>query len=272
MYLLFLDESGTHGQSPCFILGGVAVHENDVYYLQRKFDQLLIAALTPLGQMHLDFELHATEIKSPLRQRGASGGRRGSRANTTSKWARVPAAVRFQLLDDVYKTLATYQPHDPRYPMAFFGAAVARTYSDKAKRAYDVIFNKFDEMLGRHYNERNDRQRGLVIHDEHQIERDLQSWTSDWRHIGSRIGRLNNIVDVPMFTDSRSSRLLQVADFVAFAMWRHYGVRDDKWLDMLLPGFDHVGDARHGIIHIWPQFGRVACPCPPCDERASRAS
>jgi len=70
--------------------------------------------------------------------------------------------------------------------------------------------------------------------------------------------------------NAATASLLQIADFVAFSLWRHYGVNDDVWLNKLLPRFDHVEEARHGIIHIWPQYGRVACPCPPCKERTSR--
>jgi hypothetical protein len=29
VYLLFVDESGTHGGSPVFVLGGAAIHEDD---------------------------------------------------------------------------------------------------------------------------------------------------------------------------------------------------------------------------------------------------
>lgn len=96
----------------------------------------------------------------------------------------------------------------------------------------------------------------MIVHDEHQVEADLQLWTADWQQVVSRIGRLHNILHVPLFTDSRSSRLLQAADFIAFALWRHYGLSEEKWLNQLLPHFDHVGDARHGIIHVHPAFAK----------------
>lgn len=265
--MLFVDESGTHGTSPVFILGGLAVHQEDVYYVQKGLDDILLRHLTPLGLEHHRFELHATEIKSPQRQRGPQGGRRGRRAPSVSPWSGVPGITRFAILQDVYDFLEHYRPQDSNYPVRMFGAVIDRRYRDKAKRGYDQVLNKFDEMLGRHFHERGDRQRGLVIHDEHQVEADLQSWANDWRSVGSRIGRLHNALHVPLFTDSRSSRLLQAADFVAFALWRSYGVNDDKWLNQLLPTFDHVDAAMHGLIHIHPEFSRGACPCPPCCAR-----
>jgi hypothetical protein len=271
MYLLFLDESGAHAASPVFILAGLAVHENDVWCLQNRLDRVLLDNLSPVGVNHLDFELHATEIKSPNRRRVPRGGTRRIKAPVVSPWAAVPSAVRSSVLRDTYQALSSYRPVNSLFPVALFGAVVDAVYGDRAKRAYDLVFNKFDEMLDRQYRERGgERQRGLIIHDEHQIERDLQDWTTDWRYIGSRIGKLNNVVHVPLFTDSRSSRLLQAADFVAFALWRNYGVKDERWLTDLLPGFDHVDTALHGLIHVWPGFGRLPCSCPPCHERAGR--
>lgn len=271
MYLLFLDESGTHGQSPAFILAGLAVHEEDIYYLQKQLDDVLLRHLNPLKLEHQNYELHATEIKSPDRQRGSQGGRRGRRAAKQSVWTNVPAAIRFQILDEVYDTIANYVPVNTDYPLVAFGAVVDKTYSDKSKRAYDLVINKFDEMLGRHYHDRGDRQRGMIVHDEHQVEADLQAWASDWRQVGSKIGKLHNIVHVPLFADSRSSRMLQVGDFIAFCLWRHYGAADSKWMDALLPVFDSVGDARHGLIHLHPGFRKGSCDCPPCRERRTRA-
>ena len=270
MYLLFLDESGTHDSSPAFIVAGIAVHEEDVYYLQRSLEGILLRHLTPLGLEHHKFELHATEIKSPERRRGVRGGRRGKKAPPVSIWTKVPAATRFAILQDVYDTLTSYVPQDPNYPVVLFGAVVDRRYKDKSKRAYEQVINKFDEMLGRHYHERSVRERGMIVHDEHQVEPDLQAWSHHWRQVGSRVGRLHNIVHVPLFTDSRSSRLLQAGDFVAFALWRHYGVHDSDWLTQLLPHFDHVDGARHGLIHVHPTYQRGGCACPPCGERAGR--
>lgn len=58
MYLLYLDESGTHDGSPVFVLAGLAVHEQDVYHLQKKLVGMLGRRLSK-GLEVADFELHA---------------------------------------------------------------------------------------------------------------------------------------------------------------------------------------------------------------------
>ncbi len=114
------------------------------------------------------------------------------------------------------------------------------------------------------------RQRGIVVHDERVVaERDIQSWTDTWRQAAGRIGKLVNFAEVPLFADSRASRLLQAADLFAYAVWRYYGLdaTDDRLVRNLWPVFDHVGDEMHGIIHMTPLFARGECGCPPCHNR-----
>ncbi len=36
MYLCFVDESGTHGGSPVFVVGGIIIHELDAWHLQQR--------------------------------------------------------------------------------------------------------------------------------------------------------------------------------------------------------------------------------------------
>lgn len=89
-------------------------------------------------------------------------------------------------------------------------------------------------------------------------KRDIQGWTDAWRQAAGRIGRLINFAEVPLFADSRASRLIQAADLIAYAGWRYYGVDtcDERLIKNLRPVFDRVGNEMHGIIHMTPQFAR----------------
>ncbi|HTR72047.1 MAG TPA: DUF3800 domain-containing protein [Solirubrobacteraceae bacterium] len=124
---------------------------------------------------------------------------------------------------------------DPDYPLALFGAVVDRHYSDYRKRAYEEILHRFDEMLGPTAT-RQEHWRGVVVHDESNIEKNVQAWTQRWREVAGRIpGKLGHVVDVPFFADSKASRMIQAADLVTFALWRYYGLRqpDKTWIDYL---------------------------------------
>ncbi len=40
MYILYLDESGTHAKSKHFVLAGLAVFERETYFLAKALDDL----------------------------------------------------------------------------------------------------------------------------------------------------------------------------------------------------------------------------------------
>jgi hypothetical protein len=147
-----------------------------------------------------------------------------------------------------------------------FGAAIDQSYGDREQRAYEEVLHKFDEMLTRQANASGVHQRGMVIHDRRVIERDVQAWVNTWRSVAGRIGRLTHIADVPLFADSRASRLIQAADFISWGLYRFYGeAKDEQWIRPLWPRFDGANGIMHGLIHVSPAFHR--CPCPPCVSR-----
>lgn len=190
MYLLYVDESGTHGDSPAFILAGLAVHEQDAWHLQRRLTNVLARTL-PRHLDLLDFELHAAAIKTPIRiVRGRE---------VRSEWAGVPIETRFEVLRSIYGAIANYQCQDNQYPCALFGAVVDADYADREQRAYEEVLHKFDEMLTRQAAVSGVHQRGIVIHDKRIIERDVQSWAQTWRRVAGRIGVLTHLTDVPLF-------------------------------------------------------------------------
>lgn len=128
LYLLFLDESGTHGGSPVFILAGLAVHETDAYHLQQKVGLYLQGRLAqpPLSLNSQNFELHATDIKNGKRE-----------------WAAVPdLGTRLSILHSAYTAIVTFKASDTRFPVALFGAVVDRTKipdrKDRERFAYEL--------------------------------------------------------------------------------------------------------------------------------------
>jgi hypothetical protein len=274
VYLLFLDESGTHGKAaPVFVLGGVAVHERDAPHLAKRVDANLTYRLAPQGLNARDFELHATAIRSGK-----------------DEWKAVSATLRTTILGSTYHSIASYCCVDPRNPVVLFGAVVDSRYQDREERAYELVLNKFDEMLDASFRLSGDRQSGLVVHDRRVVdtplrsslgrsrtvspEHRIQEWTREWQEVAGKVGRLHNLADVPLFADSKASRLVQVADFVCWGLWRYYGIpqRDERWIRDLWPNFHATDGAMHGLIHVSPDFARRMCSCPPCRNRLESGS
>lgn len=255
VYSLYLDASGTHGASPVYILAGIAVHEHDAYYLQERFAGPLDKL--PGSVDPRDYELHATEIVTPPAR---------------SRWRSVPVSSRFDILRAAFRVLATYKPRDQTRAPVLFGAVVERTnFADYEQRAWHEVLHRFDEMLTRRGHDTGQHEKGVVIHDRHSTERSVQDWTARWRYLESRIGVLTHLTDVPFFADSQASRLLQAADFVAYALWRYYGLpeADDRQIGNLWQLFDQTDGKMHGLVHAARAFQQGTCECPPCLSRAS---
>lgn len=261
MYLLYLDESGTHTGSPVHVLAGIALHEQDAWHLQQKLQGMLSSTL-PKGLNPADFELHAAEMKSPIKVV------RGKK--TISNWARVHVSTRFNIMRATYKALASFNCMDSRYQCALFGAVVDQNYKDREQRAYEEVLHKFDELLTRQARASGVHQQGIVIHDRRVVEKDIQGWVDTWRHVAGRIGKLTHFTDVPLFADSRASRLIQAADFVSWGLYRYYAeTQDEKWIKPVWGRFDNTGGVMHGLIHVVPGFRHGACACPPCASRGA---
>ena len=73
--------------------------------------------------------------------------------------------------------------------------------------------------------------------DESNYEQPLQALAREFRISGTRWGDLRNMAEVPLFVDSRASRLVQLADLLAFALWRRYEKNDAIFFDTIVSKF-----------------------------------
>jgi len=267
VYLLFVDESGTHPGPHPFILGGVAIHEDDALPLQKALDSVVISHLGRIPTNLDEYELHASEMRNARRPR--------SDVARQSIWVNVPRATRNAIIADAYRAITAFVPSRDETPLVTFAVAVERDFHsswspvERERWAYEVLLGKFDAMLKK-LKRRNEPNRGLVIHDRRVVaERDIQTWTAAWRKTAERIGQLKNLADVPLFGDSRATRLLQAADLVSYAVFRRYNRQgpDSSYFDQLWPTFHAEGATVHGAVHYTPRYGQGDCDCEPCGQR-----
>lgn len=85
MYLLFVDESGTHGGSPVFVLGGVAIYEDDAQRLQVALDNLIATKLGRIPPNLEEYELHASELRNARKPKSTSNRVASIWANVTGR-------------------------------------------------------------------------------------------------------------------------------------------------------------------------------------------
>jgi len=239
VHLLYVDESGdVENPGEHFVLGGVALHESDLLHMRRRVERIVNRYLYEHVR---GIELHAKPIRT------------GSGA-----WGRIPKPVKAGLLRDVPRLLGSFVSPSG-HPYALFAVAKAPGAipgADPLERSFEELLLRFTQMLVRQHDE---LLLGLVVADKAKYEKTLQPIVSRWRESGTRFSKLTRLVEVPLFVDSGATRLTQLADFVAHAVFRYYQADDASLITPMLPAFDADGGVMHGLVHLTSRRGTCGC-------------
>ena len=250
MYVLYLDDSGSvkNPNERHFVLAGIAVFERQTYHLIAEADQF-VSSLN-LGEVH-DVELHGSTMAN------------GKKA----PWRGIP---RIERLDTIERGLGLLR--GAHWSVRAFAVAVDKHEApgkDPVEYAFEEMCNRFNLFLARlHRN--GDTQRGLIVMDEWHYEDALQRLARRFREDGTRWGQLKNIAEVPLFVDSTASRLIQIADLLAWAVWRRYEFSDTRYFDQIVGRFDKEGGVLHGLVH--RRSATEECHCPAWLSRSLRGT
>ncbi len=236
MHLLYLDDAGSIGNSSekHFILAGIAVFERQAHWLQTELDSLA-------GEL-----VHGDPSSIEFHGNSMLAGR--------GRWRSMRPEQRRALIRRGLRT--AWALHGQ---WRLFGAVVdkqARSPEDPVAYAFEQVCSRFDQFLLRLHRQ-NDTQRGLIILDKSTQETRLQSLAAEFRREGHRWGVTRNLADVPLFVDSRATRLIQYADLVSYALWRKFEKSDSEFFNVIAGAFDQEGGVVHGLHH----FKRQGSPC-----------
>ncbi len=136
--------------------------------------------------------------------------------------------------------------------LRLFGAVVDKAKlagQDPVDHAFEQLSSRFDLFLKRLYAKHGDRQRGLILLDKSSTEMRIQTLARDFKYSGHSWGQSKNYAEVPVFLDSRASRLIQLADLVSFALFRSVEHADDSLLSIIEGSFDREGGVTHGLYY-----------------------
>ncbi|MBI2502809.1 MAG: DUF3800 domain-containing protein [Candidatus Latescibacteria bacterium] len=247
MHLLYLDDSGSgpNKSEKHLVLGGVSVFEAQAHWVIQQMDKLA-ESIDPKSPHSVEF--HASEIFS----------RRAKPWNgMTVDDARGVIKAVLQIIAGSYDSARAFACaiHKDSYPGR-----------DPMELAFEDLCSRFDLYLSR-LRAGGDRQRGLLILDKSVYETSLQHMAREFRELGTRWGGIKNLADIPFFVDSKASRLVQLADHVAYAVFRRYEAGDTQYLDIIASKFDSADGIVHGLVH--KQTTNPDCMCIACMSRRS---
>lgn len=134
-------------------------------------------------------------------------------------------------------------------------------------RAFEDLVSRFD-LFVRRYN-RNleagaEEQRGILAIAESSYRQHLETLSGRFMGDGTRWGQLHAIVDVPFFSPTKNTRLLQIADFCSNAIYARYEHGYAREFDIIAPKFDREGSRIHGLLHLTSDH---QCMCLACAAR-----
>ncbi|MEW6180341.1 MAG: DUF3800 domain-containing protein [Chloroflexota bacterium] len=250
MYLLYLDDSGSpnNPHEDYFVLGGICVPESSVRWLSHQLDQIACKYGTSQS-----VELHAAEIFR---------GKAYPWNNINDKKQRVKIIQEvLNVLNDAYQNtvLFAYAIHKKSFPQ-----------EDPVLKAYEDLAARFNNHLEQNISTENRQEKGLIILDKSSYETGLQSLTNNIRISGNRWGQqMRSIVEVPLFVDSSASRITQLADHVAYAVFRMYQANDLTYFNCIQNKFYEKDGILHGLVH--RQTINYNCTCPACMSRRIQA-
>jgi hypothetical protein len=227
LYLLYLDESG-HSHDPntqFFVLAGFCIFERQTHWLD--------SAITPIAARFNPADLSAIEFHgAPMH-----GGK--------FEWSKVSPIDRVQAVVDILSLLSNQQ-----LKLRVFASVIEKylvPVDQILQQSFENVAVQFDQFLGDMYLRKNP-QRGLGIFDKTNYEEKLQALSHVLEHEGHANGKLRNFAEVPLFLDSKSSRLIQMADVITYWIFRHYESGDDRGFKLIAPYFYHKHKAPQGQV------------------------
>lgn len=246
MYILYLDESGTDSDSSYFVLAGLAVFEREIYWYAQDVDALQQKYLPDIDY---PVEFHA----SPLRQKDS--------AKVPEPFNCLTLNERRQLIKDMYQIIRSRRG-------VLFGVAIEKAWCVKEEpyeRAFEDLTSRFDLFLRRiNATAGEHEQRGIIAVAESSYRRNLEILGERFRGGSTRWGQLRTISDVPFFLPARNTRMLQLADFCANAIFGRYNAGLTADFDIIALRFDREETRIHGLVHLTRDH---ECQCLACLAR-----
>ena len=241
MHIAYLDESGTHKEARHFVVAGLVAFERNIYFLSRDLDTIQ-AKYFPSYQGKVFF--HASTLHAPAER-------------VEEPFNQLSQVERDRIASEVYQVIA--ESHVRIIAVAIEKKAID---GDPYERGFEQVVSRFDRMLGRILRDNDENQRGLIVVAESSYRENLELLANKIATEGHRWGNIHNLADIPYFVPAKSTRLLQLADFVSNAVYSKYESGHSKYFDQISRRFDQEPGRIHGLVHITRD--RDTCYCPAC--------
>lgn len=229
MHLLYLDDSGSVSDKTdrYVVLAGFCVNEKQTHWIDKGMNELVRPYA---GEDVYSWEFHGTDMRDKGRK----------------IWRILPYEKRKEIL---LSALSLITENNLRLFAAVIDKTTCSPEDDLTKLLFEQTTSRFDLFLSRiNFKKRTSiKEKGILIVDRAKKELEIQKLSLDFKHCGHTWGKLKNMAEVPLFLDSRSSRLIQLADLIAFSIYRYFEYGDDECYNLIRKNFDSEHGRCHGL-------------------------
>lgn len=229
MYLLYVDDSGGVDDKNCkhCVLTGFSVYETRAYWIDKAISDIVCKYIPSYPII----EIHASPMRSGK-----------------GEWRGISRKIREAILMEALNLIVSDRG------IQLFASVIAKSKVSILSTISDDLFSQvaswFDMFLRRIYKQSRGKnvQRGIAIFDGSKEEPKIQGLSHTFTNQANQWGnRLNNFAEVPLFLNSKMSRLLQLADVIAYSIFRKFEYNDDTYFSVIKDCFDSDGKAIHGL-------------------------
>jgi len=244
MFLLYLDDSGStkNADEQYLVLGGVCVSEHQVNDLTHAMERLALKydAADPDS-----VEFHGSVIFTGKQKPWDSLKRKEERIEVLKE------------VLGIFNAAAS--------PACALGCAVHKDSfagQDPMELAFTELCGWFDRFLKARHQATGVDEKGIIFLDESTHETSLRRIAREFRRNGPTTDNGRYIVDGPHFVKSHTTRSVQIADHVAYAVFRYFHAADSSYLNVVLNRFQSDGQVMEGLRHLLAN--KADCTCPAC--------
>jgi hypothetical protein len=246
MYLLYADDSGdlSNPATTHFVVAGIAVHEDAI----RPFAGHINGTINRFvgKQLGMKVEIHG----NPMRF-GAG------------EWKNVSETKRLGLARELLKSCREWGHKESDSTLHPFVVALDQGFSlSPTETAYGELLQLFDGFL-RASRRGGTPHNGVLVADRGRYQRALEAYVDFARarrpFPRQQRRRLHALAETPFFVDSKATRLVQIADILAYAFYRGYSANDWSWAEDLGPALVDANPSR--LVHFTAD---KQCKCLAC--------
>ena len=141
-----------------------------------------------------------------------------------------------------------------------FNPAFGRTIDEQS---FEQIVSRFERYLQNIGGDGNDRQYGLLIHDNnYTVAKKLTELMQSFHRSGTLWTRIESTIETPLFVDSKLTSMVQIADLCAYALRRYLENSEEDLFNSIFERADRRFGATVGVRH----FSVANCQCRICEE------